>query len=82
MEQAHFVLELLCGTEQRMLWVEILAQTNLDEGQLQNALRFLNSQGYVAAVVRLDLKMTYSATLLGRSVAELATGMPHGAGKP
>ena len=79
MEQARYLLELLAELGPETRWNAITERTNLEEHQVQNALRYLNAQGYVAAIVGKDLKMRYSATLLGRSVLDFARLAAEGA---
>lgn len=82
MEQARYLLELLAEIGHQARWKAIIERTNLDEHQVQNALCYLNARGYGVAIVGKDLNMRYSATLLGRSILDVASRLAAEGAKP
>ena len=74
-QQARFVLELLCRADGRVGFRDLHIQADLTERQLEAAIRYLNSLGYIQAKVSSSLRMEYAATILGRDAADLVADL-------
>lgn len=75
LEQTRFVLELLCRLGCNIGFRDLHLDTNLTERQVEAAIRYLNSRGYILASVSPSLRMEYAATVLGRETADLVADL-------
>jgi predicted transcriptional regulator len=71
MEQARLVLRLLSDLGSRCLFSALADRSNLSAPQLQTALDYLNSQGYIACRIRMDNRILYTVTFLGSDALDL-----------